>query len=530
MNTVSQLLEAYFTENKRDASRPAKRYPFDRDGHVSARKPPSNCRACGGPHWNKECKHWPAFQEMSKKTAFRSEHGLTKEEEVIYDVAYLAYGQVSNNQIPSAYDLGCDSQSAALELLSDVDYAEPVPELSTSPKSVPRVTVEEIPDEAIARYRASPKLPADAGPLLVDLREPSEYLPDESDAPEVSDSLPHFADHERPPPKARPDGTNALEQEVREAPILASALSVESLLAPPVVKEYYVAPKRSPPPGLSSLGMTVLSVKGRLGQTVEPIIVLRLDSGASISLVAESYLKRMRHPPKIHTGLKISLAQLTDQSPKIKGYVHMPVRVQAEDGTILVFAAELYVVPDMTVEVLLGEDFQLNYELSVLRNVELGTRVKVGETGFAFEATSTTGELAAEVKRDKVLASGALYAWKDVLIPAETTVRVPIAGDLQQDREWYVERHLIPLQDENFLTVPNVLLDLRTSSADRVEPGSIARKSYLPVANPTKIPRLLRAGTLLGYAKDPQEYLDKPDTQDRWDVMTAEATALAALV
>ncbi|EJD44648.1 hypothetical protein AURDEDRAFT_65097, partial [Auricularia subglabra TFB-10046 SS5] len=311
--------------------------------------------------------------------------------------------------------------------------------------------------------------------------------------------------------------------------ILASALSAEVLLPPPISKEVEIIPKRVTPPGLASVGMSVLSAKGQLGGREEPIIVLRLDSGASISLIAEDFLKRMRHPPKVHTGLKITLAQLTDQSPRIRGYVHLPVRVKAADGTTLIFTAELYVVPGMTVEVLLGEDFQLSNELSVLRSVDSGTRVKVGDTGFMFEASSTDS-LSEEQKRDIYRADGSLRAWEDTLIPAETTVRVPVAGDLQQGREWYVERFLVPTTDEAFLTVPNTLLGTSTIDAGYAEPGSIGRRSTLPVSNPTKVPRLLRAGTLLGYAKDRQTVLDHAQTAERYEQMEANARSLAVLI
>ncbi|KZV89348.1 hypothetical protein EXIGLDRAFT_594169, partial [Exidia glandulosa HHB12029] len=299
---------------------------------------------------------------------------------------------------------------------------------------------------------------------------------------------------------------------------------------PPVDREYEVKPRRHAPPGMSSLGVSVLSARGWFSSKSERPITLRLDSGASISLVAESYLKSLKSPPKIRTGMKVAIAQLTNKDPKIKGYVIVPVWVTAEDGTRLKFSAELYVVPDMTIEVLLGEDFHLNYELSVLRNVELGTRVQVGETGFAFPATSTLVATTAAERADQPHANGALRAWKDTLIPAETSVRVPIAGDLQQGREWYVERFLVPQPDDSFLTVPNTLLDLRTEEAGRAEPLSIARRSYLSVANPTKTPRLLRAGTLLGYARDPQTFLDKPGTAQRYQTMVAQAECYASLV
>ncbi|EJD35880.1 hypothetical protein AURDEDRAFT_38981, partial [Auricularia subglabra TFB-10046 SS5] len=303
-------------------------------------------------------------------------------------------------------------------------------------------------------------------------------------------------------------------------------------------KEIELTPRRRPPDGHSSVGIGVLSVNGRVGSADQEPIVLRLDSGASISLIAEEYLKTLIDPPRVRTGLRIEIAQLTDQSPRIKGYVQVPVRISAEGGGTLVFHAELYVVPGMTVPILLGEDFQFNYEMETLRNVELGTKIKIGATGYSFAASSTTTFIARKQhrrdranrhRRKQTMAKGALRAWEDVLIPPETTKRVRVAGDLQQGREWYVERFLVPQADEAFLTVPNTLLDLCTTDAGCKEPGSIARCSTLPVSNPTKVPRILRAGTLLGYASDPQTSLDKPRTDEELEQMRAAGVLLAAL-
>ena len=47
---------------------------------------------------------------------------------------------------------------------------------------------------------------------------------------------------------------------------------------------------------------------------------------------------------------------------------------------ILESEAEAYVVPNMTVPILLGEDYQLNYELGVTRNVETGTKIRFADT------------------------------------------------------------------------------------------------------------------------------------------------------
>jgi len=48
--------------------------------------------------------------------------------------------------------------------------------------------------------------------------------------------------------------------------------------------------------------------------------------------------------------------------------------------------AEAYIVPGMTVPILLGEDYQLNYEVGVTRNVEAGSHIHFAGTDFKVPA------------------------------------------------------------------------------------------------------------------------------------------------
>ena len=55
-------------------------------------------------------------------------------------------------------------------------------------------------------------------------------------------------------------------------------------------------------------------------------------------------------------------------------------------GEIVESEAEAYVVPRMTVPILLGEDYQVNYEVSVTRNVETGTKINFAGTAHEISA------------------------------------------------------------------------------------------------------------------------------------------------
>jgi hypothetical protein len=83
----------------------------------------------------------------------------------------------------------------------------------------------------------------------------------------------------------------------------------------------------------------------------------------------------------------MSLAQLTDAGTTIKGFTRLKVYMTTTSGEVLEAEAEAYVVKGMSIPVLLGEDFQLNYELGVSRNVEEGTKILFTGTPFEVKAT-----------------------------------------------------------------------------------------------------------------------------------------------
>ena len=76
----------------------------------------------------------------------------------------------------------------------------------------------------------------------------------------------------------------------------------------------------------------------------------------------------------------MNLWQLMDKESTLRGFVRIPIFMMTDDGVVLESEAEAYVVPGMTVPILLGEDYQLTYELGVSRNVEEGPRIHFGKS------------------------------------------------------------------------------------------------------------------------------------------------------
>lgn len=94
----------------------------------------------------------------------------------------------------------------------------------------------------------------------------------------------------------------------------------------------------------------------------------------------------MRDKPSIQQGMRMRLWQLTDKNSSLKGFVWIPIFMLTDDGIMIESEAEAYVVPGMTVPILLGEDYQLTYEIGITRNIEEGPRIHFGKSTYQIAA------------------------------------------------------------------------------------------------------------------------------------------------
>ena len=82
----------------------------------------------------------------------------------------------------------------------------------------------------------------------------------------------------------------------------------------------------------------------------------------------------------------MQLWQLTDKNSKLRGFMRIPIFMMTEEGVTIESEAEAYIVPGMTVPILLGEDYQLTYEVGVTRNVEEGPQIHFSKSGYKISA------------------------------------------------------------------------------------------------------------------------------------------------
>jgi hypothetical protein len=141
------------------------------------------------------------------------------------------------------------------------------------------------------------------------------------------------------------------------------------------------------PDGLGSLGTRALHVKVKVGSLDNEEIRGCLDSGADITLMSEEFWASIPGIQKPREGIHMTLYHLTGQA-KVLGYVRTWIYMVSKDGEVIRFELEAYVVRNMKVPLLIGEDFQSSYELGVKRWATGHCEVQVGDSRHIIPASS----------------------------------------------------------------------------------------------------------------------------------------------
>lgn len=279
---------------------------------------------------------------------------------------------------------------------------------------------------------------------------------------------------------------------------------------------------------------------GRLNDKSEREIEARIDSGADITLISESLWKSLKRRPALRQGLKMELYQLT-HSAKISGYVKIPFWLQDVRGHWACLLLEAYVVPDMRVPLLIGEDTQIAYSFDVSHREGDKSRIRIGDADWEFPALTmrlpTEPEAFAILKRPEKIKSylrksrhqqsrrkrnlkGALgpvvRASMDIWIKPHHTANVPITGPFEGKNHWLVESYVADQGNLSFLATAACLIN--------------SDSPMVPVANLSFKRKRIRKGDPLGYLADPGSYFDHPKTPETLSEMQAQAIALSVLI
>ena len=132
------------------------------------------------------------------------------------------------------------------------------------------------------------------------------------------------------------------------------------------------------PPGTYFLGSRSTTISAHIGKDNHSNTPITIDSGSDITLISEKCLSSLTNPPKVRSGQKVNLVQVTGKS-SINGYIVTPLTFDTTDGPVEI-SIEAYVVKGMSVPFILGNDFASQYRLSIARK-EQGTFVILGNSG-----------------------------------------------------------------------------------------------------------------------------------------------------
>jgi hypothetical protein len=103
--------------------------------------------------------------------------------------------------------------------------------------------------------------------------------------------------------------------------------------------------------------------------------------------MSEEFWESIPDIQKPRKGIRMKLYHLTGQA-KVLGYVRTTLYMVSKEGDVVSFELEVYVVRNMKVPLLIGEDFQSSYELGVQCWAMGHCEVQVGRSRHIIPASS----------------------------------------------------------------------------------------------------------------------------------------------
>jgi hypothetical protein len=114
-------------------------------------------------------------------------------------------------------------------------------------------------------------------------------------------------------------------------------------------------------------GIDAFKIRCHLNSLNEPAAVVIGDSGAAPTLISHEFLKSLTVlKPKPRTGHKLKLIQLTG-STGCSEYVKLNLYFGSQLGPIRLKGVEAYVIKGMEVNLLIGKDTQLAWQLHMIQ-------------------------------------------------------------------------------------------------------------------------------------------------------------------
>ena len=245
-----------------------------------------------------------------------------------------------------------------------------------------------------------------------------------------------------------------------------------------------------------------------------------LDSGSDITLISEAEYKKLTDKPRRKEGRTIEIQQVAG-TLEIKQYITFSLFIKTDQGPVALEEIEAYLVPGMKRPFILGNDFADQYELNPSRTEE-GTILTLGSSGRTIPLHNSTYSTETWVLTADTLPSPPILPAnsRDVVVAQPTTIPphkaklVPIAVNWPKGQEeWYVESIDV--------------YDIGGDNSYVMEALINKESTHLVVINSGSSPLELPKGQKLGYARNPDTFLQKKlETKEA----KAQAFAIQTLV
>jgi len=390
------------------------------------------CRHCGSDqHWDLECKHSYRGNHSARSNLT---HSVNEEQ-----------AQVQERYKDLYYELGSDDDELAEP--SEKDFCEPL----------------QLAEESLAPARMSRSYLTVTSELKGESTDPRTPEVAIANRVKVDTSIEQFSTNKQSPVISAMPSTQVSTSQTfgfnrrsrrrlaRDVHRTSYAVHQGDRDEPPLLELTKVMAR---PPGCSFLGSKAIKVLGVIGEPGDVSTEIIVDSESDIMLISEETWKELRCRPKIRTGQRVNLVQVTGTST-ILGYITVDLFFETMGGTVKM-NVEAYVVKGMTTPFILGNDFADQYSISILRKDEETTlifgdsnrEVKVenstgssliNEEGHAFRIRTSPGLSSRTVKgklhrrnqklkrkTQQFLTDNTVRASKTVVIPAGTSAPVPV--------------------------------------------------------------------------------------------------------
>ena len=273
----------------------------------------------------------------------------------------------------------------------------------------------------------------------------------------------------------------------------------------------------SRPAGYAFLGAKATTVDAWIGQDRHVQSKIIVDSGSDITLMSDKLWNSLTPRPKLRTGPKINLVQVTGKS-SISGFAELPLVFDTPQGPVQL-AVEAFIVKGMNTPFILGNDFADQYALSIVRKID-STHLVFGSSGRQIPVSNTVGPIRLDDngqtfniihskkglkrhhRKTPSTTSIPVTAANPCVIHPHAVLKVPVQvsfpGGIDQ---LFVEKVLSSRQGEkDFFGAPDSLIT-------KTDP-------FLHISNFSDRPIRLSKGELLGLAHDPRLWLNKYSADD----------------